>query len=268
VLARPPERQPAPTEPWSVDDHVRIRTIAGEVCAEYEAQGVTGRPVFWRRDRAQIVALADRFLFEDDRQRAKAGTRPVAAEYAFGIRPDGIPPVEVPLPDGRALSFRGSADRIDAGPDGSFVVLDYKTGKPDDYTNLSVDQPDSGGTRLQLVVYAFAARARAGAPQAPVHSEYWFVSERGGFIRKGYPVDDTVVERVTATLGTVVDGIEAGRFPNHPIESFGPFVTCPWCDPDGLGVSELRRAWERKRHDPAIAPYADLVEPLDVGVAP
>ena len=238
------------------------------VCAEYEAQGVTGRPVFWRRDRAQIVALADRFLFEDDKQRATAGTRPVAAEYGFGIRADGVPPVEVPLPDGRVLAFRGSADRIDEGPDGSFVVLDYKTGKADGYAGLSVEQPDSGGTRLQLVVYAFAARARAGLPHAPVRSEYWFVSERGGFVRRGYPVDDAVVERVTGTLGTIVDGIEAGRFPSHPIESWGPFVICPWCDPDGLGVSELRRGWERMRHDPGVAPYADLVEPLDEAVAP
>jgi len=263
VLARPPERQPGPDQAWTDGDHARIRAVADEVCAEYEAQGVTGRPVFWRRDRAQIVALADRFLFEDDKQRASMRTRPIAAEYGFGIHADGVPPVAVPLPDGRQLSFRGSADRIDEGPDGSFVVLDYKTGKPTAYARLSADEPDSGGTRLQLVVYAFAARARAGAPQAPVRSEYWFVSERGGFARRGYVVDDDVVRRVTGTLGTIVEGIEAGRFPNHPIESWGPFVTCPWCDPDGLGVTELRRGWERMRHDPAVAPYADLVEPLD-----
>jgi hypothetical protein len=30
-----------------------------------------------------------------------------------------------------------------------------------------------------------------------------------------------------------------------------------------LGTVELRAAWERKRHDPALAPYAQLAEPLD-----
>ncbi|HEX5365966.1 MAG TPA: PD-(D/E)XK nuclease family protein, partial [Acidimicrobiales bacterium] len=266
VLARPPGRRPAPAEPWSAGDHARIRAIAAEVCAEYEAQGVTGRPVFWRRDRAQVVALADRFLFEDDRHRSASGTRPAAAEHAFGVHPDGPPPVRIPLPDGRSLSLRGAIDRIDEGPAG-LVVLDYKTGTPAPYSGLSADAPDGGGTHLQLVVYAFAARARAGDPAAPVRSEYWFVSDRGGFAHRGYAVDDGVVARVTTTLGTIVRGIEEGRFPHHPVDGGGPFVTCPWCDPDGLGVAEARRGWERMRHDPALAPYAQLTEPLGEGAA-
>src|SRR5690606_32703354 len=81
VLARPPERQPGPDQPWSPDDHALIRRIAEEVCADYEAQGVTGRPVFWRRDRAQIIALASRFLFDDDAKRRADRTRPLAAEH-------------------------------------------------------------------------------------------------------------------------------------------------------------------------------------------
>jgi RecB family exonuclease len=170
----------------------------------------------------------------------------------------------VPLPDGRSLRFRGSADRIDAGPDGSLLVLDYKTGGDRDYTSLSAENPDNRGTKLQLVVYAFAARARAGRPDAPVRSEYWFVSEKGGFSRRGYPVDDNVIARVTETLGTIVTGIEHGTFPAHPVETFGPWGRCPWCDPDGVGVSDLRRAWERKRHDPAVRPYAELAEPEEV----
>ena len=94
-----------------------------------------------------------------------------------------------------------------------------------------------------------------------MRSEYWFVSEKGGFSRRGYPVDDRVIARVTETLGTIVTGIERGTFPAHPVETFGPWGRCPWCDPDGLGVSDLRRAWERKRHDPAVRPYAELAEP-------
>jgi hypothetical protein len=40
-------------------------------------------------------------------------------------------------------------------------------------------------------------------------------------------------------------------------------VECAACDPDGLGVTELRRAWDRKRSHPQLAPYARLAEPLD-----
>ncbi len=267
VLARPPERQPRPAQPWSDDDHALIRRLAEQVCADYEARGLTGRPVFWRRDRAQIVALANRFLLDDDAKRRDAGTQPVAAEHGFGFG-DGADPVDIRLDDGRHLRFRGSADRIDAGPGDELLVLDYKTGKADDYRGLSADNPDERGTKLQLAVYAQAARAFAGRPDAPVTSEYWFVSERGGFARKGYPVDERVLAHVTTTLGTIVDGIERGAFPPHPIESFGPFVVCRYCDPDGMGVADLRRDWERKRDDPAVAAYAQLAEPLDEVAAP
>src|SRR5690606_13220422 len=91
VLARPTERQPGPDEPWSDDDHALIRRIAEQVCARYESRGLTGRPVFWRRDRAQIVALASRFLLDDDAKRSESGTRPVAAEHGFGFA-DGADP--------------------------------------------------------------------------------------------------------------------------------------------------------------------------------
>jgi hypothetical protein len=52
-------------------------------------------------------------------------------------------------------------------------------------------------------------------------------------------------------------------FASHPtVVSSSPFVECDACDPDALGVIELRRAWDRKRADPALSPYADLAEPL------
>ncbi|HET6952021.1 MAG TPA: PD-(D/E)XK nuclease family protein, partial [Acidimicrobiales bacterium] len=257
VLARPPEAQPGPDDDWTADDHALIRRIAEQVCDEHEARGVTGRPVFWRRDRAQILAQVDRFLDDDAARRRADRTRPRAAEYRFGLGGEAGP-VVVPLHDGRALRFRGSADRIDDGPAGSLVVLDYKTGRPDDYRRLSPDNPDDRGTKLQLAVYAQAARAAAGRPGAPVIAEYWFVSERGGFGRTGYAVDDAVLDRVTATLGTIVGGIERGAFPAHPIDEYRPWVLCPYCDPDGLGVADLRRDWERKRDHPAVAPYAEL----------
>ena len=39
-------------------------------------------------------------------------------------------------------------------------------------------------------------------------------------------------------------------------------MQCAACDPDALGIAELRRAWERKCTDPTLAPYANLAEPL------
>ena len=71
-----------------------------------------------------------------------------------------------------------------------------------------------------------------------------------------------VLDRVGETSGRWSAGIEAGVFPNYPTAaSTSPFVECPYCDPDALGVIDLRRRLERKRADPALAAFFDLADP-------
>ncbi len=262
VLARPASAQPAPGDAWSSDDRARMHAIAEEVCDRYEAHGLVGRTIFWQRDRRRIAADLDRFLGLDSARRAEHGTRPVAAELAFGLRHAATGPVSLPLPDGRSVAFRGKADRLDAADDGSLEVLDYKTGSARRYAGLDEANPDSRGTHLQLVVYALAARRHRGTPDAPVRAEYWFTSSKGDFKRIGYPVTPEVLATVSTTVGRMVDGIEAGVFPNHPTRtSSSPFVECAYCDPDGLGVVDLHRRIDAKRADAALAMYLDLADP-------
>jgi len=264
VVERPEGERPGPDEGWTATDHAAMAAIAAEVCDDYEARGLTGRPIFWRRDRAQIVTLAERFLREDEHHRRRTRTRPVAAELTFGRAGAGehADGVGFPLPDGRELRFSGAIDRIDLADDGTLHVTDYKTGSDRLFKNLSAEDPDQRGTKLQLAVYAQAARALYGGADTPVQADYWFVSDRQGFGRRGYVVDGDVLGRVSTTLATIVAGIEAGLFPSRPEDSGFGWVSCEYCDPDGLGVSELRRDWERKRHDPLVVPYASLAEPL------
>ena len=269
VLARPAEAQPGPDQRWTEDDRARMRQIAAQVCDDYEARGLVGRPVFWRQERSQILALVDRFLAEDEGHRARDRSRPIAAELRFGYgdEADHLAPVLFRLPDGRGLRFRGAADRLDLTSDGVIQVIDYKTGRADDFRRLGVENPDERGTKLQLPVYGLAARQFLGRADAPVQAYYWFVSDREGFRRIGYTVDDDVLSHVSETLATLVTGIERGAFPARPDATSAPWVTCRYCDPDGLGVADLRRQWERKRHHPAIATYAALVEPESTSAA-
>jgi hypothetical protein len=263
VLARGPEGLPEPDVPWSAADRALLTEIGEAVCDAYEARGLTGRPIFWRRDRDRILADLQHFLTGDDSNRRAHRTRPVAAEMAFGLRDATVDAVPFALSDGRHIRFRGKADRIDVGDDRTIHIVDYKTGKHEYYVGLSEENPDDRGRRLQLAVYGVAARQHSGTPDADVRAEYWFVSTRGRFKRIGYPVTDEVLARVCTTLDTIVTGIEAGVFASHPTEvSSSPRVECAACDPDGLGTTELRRAWERKRSSPALAPYANLAEPL------
>ncbi|MGH9101957.1 MAG: PD-(D/E)XK nuclease family protein, partial [Acidimicrobiales bacterium] len=261
VLARPPEDQPAPADPWTAEDHRLLAAIADELVGSYEARGLVGRPILWRHDRLLILGDLERLLDEDSKHRKTHGTRPAAAELTFGLPGSRLGPVALALPDGRSVAFRGSADRLDVADDGTLEVLDYKTGSAQRYSGLSEDDPDAGGTKLQLAVYALAARLHQGLPEAAVRSHYWFVSAKGGFRRIGYAVTVPVLDRVAHTLGQMVGGIEAGTFPNHPTAAAtSPYVECPWCDPDSLGVADLRHQIDRKREDPALRVFLGLAE--------
>ena len=230
AIARP-GGPPAPAEHWGDEDRRRIRAIAEEAFATREAAGLTGRPLLWRRTQREVLADLERFLEEDDARRAALGVRPLSVEMGFGT--DGEPPLVLPLRDGRALTLRGRADRVDADADGNLVVLDYKTGR-DGYARLG-DDPVLAGTTLQLGVYAEAAQARHGG--GAVDSEYWMTSSKGGFARRGYPWTDERRERFLDVVGVIVDGIESGTFPARPgpyDPFFGRHESCGSCDFDAV----------------------------------
>jgi ATP-dependent helicase/nuclease subunit B len=260
VLDRTQAEQPGPDDPWSASDRDRMMAIGERLCDSYEHQGLTGRPIFWRRDRRAILADLQQFLSLDSLNRRLCRTRLFAAELAFGIGGSLTPAVPVELADGRVMYFKGRADRVDFAEDGTLHVVDYKTGRA--IGALTAD-PDQRGTKLQLPVYGAAARLRAGKPNAAVQADYWFVTSKYKFKRVGYLVTPAVLERVGQTLSTIVAGIESGVFPPHPIALSTSRVNCSYCDPDALGVVELRRQWERKRAEPGLADYAELAEPSE-----
>lgn len=252
------ERLPEVGASWTDDDRWALLAIGADLCDRAEAQGLTGRAIFWQRDRGKILADLDRFLTEDDRWRSATGARPIATELPFGL--DGREPLAFPLADGRTLPLRGKADRVDAHPDGTLHVLDYKTGRADRYRGLDAADPHQGGQHLQLAVYGQAARQHVGRPDAPVRAEYWFTSAKGRFERLGYEITDAVLALVSDAATTIVEGIEQGLFAPHPIpHSTSPFPDCPACDPDNLGTTEVRRHFERKLADPVLARYVELV---------
>lgn len=243
-----------PLDRWTPADQAQLLLVAEAYFARYEADGRTGRGLFWRRDRAQILADLDQFL-EKDSERLVERYRPLGTEHPFADLP-------VTLPGGHVLLVGGKVDRIDRRPDGSLAVLDYKTGKVDSYRGLAAENPHGRGRWLQLYLYAVAAEA-AFATDLPVWSAYWFNTSRGGFRELGYVVTSEVAGEVVTAIDTIVEGIAAGVFPAHPAEpsSRVSYVDCWYCTPDGLSVADRRREWERKRFDPVLAPYVGLAEP-------
>jgi ATP-dependent helicase/nuclease subunit B len=251
----------------------RLRALAEEACAGAEARGITGRRLLWDRDRRMILADLDAFARADERFRDARAAETLATELPFGLPSAANGAVELQWPDGRRLRVRGKADRIDRAADGTLIVIDYKTGSVDPYVALNADDPVRAGTRLQLPVYAYAARAafagdgddhRVGngggaGDRAPVEAYYWFVG-RGNNRLIGYAVDAAVHDLFMQTVRTIGESIEAGVFvANPPPPGPRPFVTCPYCDPDGFGTADRWREWERKYVAPELAAYRKLI---------
>jgi hypothetical protein len=258
VLARP-DGPPASGARWTEPDRARLAEIGEARCAAYEARGLTGRRLFWHRDRRRVLADLDRFLTEDDTLRSAFGLQPLATELRFGFTTESAPPVELELSDGRTLRFRGAADRVDRVDGVALWVIDYKTGRPN---GLDPRDPTAAGTMLQLPVYAHAARASFGAETTPVGASYWYVSTKGGFRWAELALTPAVDQRVDEVLRVIVDGIDAGAFPcrvDPPTTWTRRFRS--YADPDARGTRDRYREWQHKRDAPDLAAYVALAEP-------
>ena len=181
----------------------------------------------------------------------------VASELAFGVR--GEPTLGVPV-DGGTVQFRGAADKIDERRDGTLLVTDIKSGSARRFKDLSESNPDARGEKLQLPVYAHAARAAYGDGDTPVEALYWFVRRDRGRVQ--VPLTDIVQQRYAATVGALATSLASGAFPQRaPEKPDFRWVQCTYCNPDGLGHAAPRRRWEAKRLSPELVGFTSLVEP-------
>jgi RecB family exonuclease len=243
-------------EPWSAEQRSLLLAIGADLADRFEAEGLTGHPRLWQRERLRVLGDLLVLLSDDDRWRALHDASVVASELRFGF--EGEPPVEIPVPSGR-VRLRGSADKVDLGRDGTIYVTDVKTGGFSRYEAIESD-PVAAGTKLQLPVYAYAARARLGDESTLVEASYWFV--RKGGRRIPVPLSAEVADRYVDTLDVIVSSIAGGHFPaKAPEVPDFLWVQCPYCNPDGLGHSEVRTRWERKRNDPGLERLVRLIDP-------
>ena len=145
--------------------------------------------------RAKAVAALDALLGARPEARRQAGV--VRAGFSFKLGPHLV---------------RGRVDRVDELPDGSFELIDYKTGRPKSEDDLRED--------VQLSLYQLAAReswevdARAGS--------YYYVLDN-----EKVPVahSDDELARVKATVEEIAEGILEQEFEPKP-----SYELCSFCD--------------------------------------
>jgi DNA helicase-2/ATP-dependent DNA helicase PcrA len=108
--------------------------------------------------------------------------------------------------------IRGRVDRVDRRPDGSYEVIDYKTGRSKTAEELRQD--------IQLSIYQMGARQAWGV-ETSAHSYYFVMTA------EKVPVthSDEELERVRATIEEIGEGISRQDFQPTPSQEI-----CSFCD--------------------------------------
>jgi DNA helicase-2/ATP-dependent DNA helicase PcrA len=107
---------------------------------------------------------------------------------------------------------RGRVDRVDRLPDGSYELIDYKTGERKSEAQLEND--------LQLALYRLAAREAWGLEAGT--GSYYYVLDAD---KVAAPVRADDAERVERTVLDVGEGVLGQDFEPRPSPT-----TCSWCD--------------------------------------
>ena len=148
-----------------------------------------------RQFRARAVEALERY-WEQDRSN---GSKPVWFERSFAFRL------------GRHL-LRGRVDRVDQHPDGSYELIDYKTGKAKSESQLRED--------VQLSLYQMGARESWRLETSAQSYLYVLTGEK-------VPVEhsEEELDRVRTTVGEIAEGILRQDFEPTP----SPEI-CSFCD--------------------------------------
>jgi putative RecB family exonuclease len=160
--------------------------------------------------RLRAIPVLARFLEID----ARTSAEPVAVELGFGVR------VEL-AGDADGFRFVGYVDRVDRAPDGSTVIVDYKTGRTRGQADVDAD--------AQLTAYAFGcARGglrdpASGATLPPASRLGLYFAESGELLWTART--DEQVDAFESGLVETVGRIHDREFAARP----APW-RCRWCE--------------------------------------
>ncbi len=215
-------------------------------------------------ERRQEILLASRTFLRLEEEHCRTVT-PRFFEVPFGLpRAESRSPIASPEPvpiaigAGESFLLRGSIDRVDEAPDGTFHVWDYKTGSAYRYR---AERGIHGGRQIQHALYAMALEqllARAGSPAEVSRSGYFFPGRKGEGQRLAIMLDPSRTRDVTRRL---LDLLRAGAFP-HAVDK----EDCKFCDYETVcgGERVARRRAQAKlaaTRLPVLQAFREIHEP-------
>ena len=177
----------------------------------------------WELQKVELTRVLEKTIRALDE--ASQGLAPFRMEARFGM---GKPSLVVNTSAGE-VRLHGYIDRLDAAPDGSLRVIDYKAGSAPISSNHLKE-----GRRLQLPIYALAARDALGLGEVS-SGFYWHIQKAEASSLKLEKFEGGVkaaFETAIKHIGAHVAGIRAGHFePKAPEEgcpSYCPAVGFCW----------------------------------------
>ncbi len=243
-----------------------LHEALAETFEDFEKRGITGYPLMWEMEKADIAVRMEELFDEEIRPEGEDEQiyLPAYFEIRYGMKARGSDesdisdesPVPVKFGD-RQIALRGKIDRIDLSPDLAHArIVDYKTGKgKPKYKPKDLMQ----GTSLQLALYLRAAYEILNRIHEEVsvdYAEYYCTSHAGKKRHIRFDYAELMVQRkeLAFILDTIADGIEAGSFFAHPQE------TCQYCDFVRVCGAEAERetVYERKADDKRIKNFRTM----------
>ncbi len=170
-----------------------------------------GRAALWRLGWEDTAADLERLIRREAVHNEALGTTAIAGtEEQVDIALPGIEP---------ELRLRGGIDRVDTGP-GFAQIVDYKSGR--EITRRAVER----GDRLQLQLYALAAREQLQADRLVARYAYLDPRAREWELDSANPTDDALIEEAAVHAQAVRSSVGTGNFRVDP-----QVPSCPtYCD--------------------------------------
>ena len=198
--------------PETVDAAVaRMRAGGRELWNSAPDRHTFGRAALWRFEWDATAEDIERLLRREAEQNASLGVERVQGlELPIDTAMPGLDP---------PLLLRGSIDRADAGP-GFVQIVDYKSGR--DISEAAV----RSGQRLQLQLYAIAAREQLGAQRLIARYAYLRPPSKEWSLDTDDAADAALIDEVARHAGEVRESVAGGDFQVNP-----QVPVCPsYCD--------------------------------------
>ncbi len=191
-----------------------------------------------RIESEEIIESCETFLRIEEENSEKG--EPLYFEYSFGKES----PAVIELPSG-TVQVRGIIDRVDQLPDGSYHIIDYKTGSSWGYKTKAFFK---GGRQLQHLLYTLAIEAHLGIEEGSVKkSSYVFPTRKGAgkrFVREQVEATRTNGKDILDNLLSI---IEHGHFTMTDDEN-----DCKFCELKSICRRSTydKDALKQKQQDP------------------